>query len=449
MQGLIKLKKMKRVLIFATLLSFLFVACKPDNGVTPEEPLPEPALTLLSDTLIHFESMGGEGKILYSIENPTPDGVLEVYAPATAEWLTNLHDQVYGEISFTVTPNSKEQVRSCTIMITYEHKSQMVVVEQAAGEPGNNSDIIREATDISGYYYGTRYSNTPNYYITFSNVGYDPVTDYSLPNGWYYAVDCYNLTVPEGENIILPEGKYVIDPDNTYAPMTIAAGFTKYFETDEEGKAISVIRLAEGYMEVEGTKVILCVTDDEGVTHKVTADLEGFYLEDASVNDEPEQPDPNPTDGSSTLTEDYTVDTTDWEVNAYYQGNYYGNGNANWILNLRSPQRHGDAVNLDIVAGGLGIENGIAGTYTCGTSFSQFSFYPGTFYNPYYTGCWYLQLYQGQILGDQAPFVGGTIEIIKNSDGTHTFNIECTDNAATPNTVFVNWTGVVNIYDYQ
>jgi hypothetical protein len=58
-------------------------------------------------------------------------------------------------------------------------------------------------------------------------------------------------------------------------------------------------------------------------------------------------------------------------------------------------------------------------------------------------------LYQGQILGDQAPFVGGTIEIIKNSDGTHTFNIECTDNAATPNTVFVNWTGVVNIYDYQ
>ena len=131
MQGLIKLSIMKRVLIFATLLSFLFVACKPDNGVTPEEPLPEPALTLLSDTLIHFESMGGEGKILYSIENPTPDGVLEVYAPATAEWLTNLHDQVYGEISFTVTPNSNEQVRSCTIMITYEHKSQMVVVEQA------------------------------------------------------------------------------------------------------------------------------------------------------------------------------------------------------------------------------------------------------------------------------------------------------------------------------
>lgn len=443
---------MRKFWILASLFLGLVAACETTTPEpTPEpEPQPEaPILTLTSDSLFQFDAFGGEGMLTYTIEHPTQTGVLAVRLSNEADtvWVTNINAQSYGEISFVVEVNEVESSRTSSLVVTYEDLSFEVTIEQEAGERGNSSDYVREATDVLGYYYGTRYSSLPNYYLIFSNVGYDPATDYANPNGWFYKIDCYSKIQPSGDKIQIPVGTYTLDLNNTFADGTFSSSYSKYFTTDEVGMVSGGAMFIAGTMEVAADEINLYLEDQDGYTHKLHWAYDADYSmvdESQSVNDEPEQ---NEGSGNSNLTADYEVNTENWEVNAYHYGNYYGNGRSNWVFNLRAPERTGDAVNLDIVAGPVGFENGFAGTYSCAIDLSAYTFYPGVYYEPSYTGCWYLHLNKGIISGNQAPFVGGSIVITKNEDGTHTFLIEALDNAEVPNTVTVNWTGTVNVYD--
>lgn len=446
---------MKRDLFILCLLAlFSLTACGPEetNKEQPEPPTPPtpepPALTLTSVTPMQFGKMGGSGEVSYEITNPTQTGVLEIELLSQVDWVRDLNAQTYGKIFFEVDINATEEARSVQMRVSYEDLSFEVAIQQEVGEKGLDSDFVRDAVSVTGHYYGLRYSSLPNYYINFSNVGYDPVTDYALPNGWFYTIDCYSKVDSSEAPIRVPEGTYTLDPDNTCADGTFSVDYSQYKTTDEEGKINGGAYFEEGTMEVTADGFVLYLTDTDGKTHKVTSSVTDYALTDESKDNPNDDPEPNPGSGDSNMTEDYVVDTTDWEVNAYYIGNYFGNNVANWVINLRAPYRTGDAINLDLLAGELGIEKGLAGTYTSGFSLGEYTFLPGE-YNASYTGCWYLELHQGIVSGNQAPLHEGTIEIVLNDDGTYTFIIEALDNAPNPNTITVNWTGEVNIIDYQ
>lgn len=439
---------MKKLLKFACLFSLVAVACEPDQKEepTPEPPVVEPAvLNLTSSAAMPFAAEGGEGVITYEIENPTQTGVVD--ASADVAWIDNFGLQVYGAISFSVALNEVEEERTGTITVTYEDQSFTVTVVQQAGQQGLGSDYFREAGYAVGYYYGVRYSDEPNYYFYLSDKAFTEDGDF-VPNAWYYQIDAYAAAPASGEGILLPDGEYHFDAKNTYAQYTFSAKYSSYFELDENQILLKKCEYQEGTMVVEDGKITLSLTDSEGKTHHVTYQADPIeFQDDSNGSTTPDVPDPNEGSGDTNLTGDYVVNTEDWEVNAYYYGDYYGNGHSNWVFNMRAPDRTGDAIQLDIVAEGIGFELGIEGTYECAMDFSADTFYPGIYGEGYYTGSWYLQLYNGYVAGRQAPLHGGTIEITKNEDGTHTFDIKAYDNAAEPNLVSLDWTGTVNLYN--
>lgn len=439
---------MKKLLKFTCLLALVAVACEPEKTPEPEPEPPvveAPVFTLTSDATMAFAAEAGEGLITYQIENPTQTGMVD--ASADVNWIDNFGLQVYGAITFSVAINEVAEERTGTITVTYEDQSFTVTVVQQAGQPGLDSDYFREAEYLMGFYYGTRYSNEPNYYFHLSDKAFTSEGDF-VPSAWYYRVDAYGPAPEEGQTICLPEGEYRFDPTNSFAQFTFSTQYSYYFELDENQEKSYAVKYTDGTMVVADGKITLSLTDEDGKTHHVTYEAETLEFWDESTSpSNPGNPDPNPGSGDSNLTGDYQLNTENWEVNAYYYGNYYGNGNSNWVFNMRAPDRTGDAINLDMVTEGIGFELGIAGTYTCAMDFSAYTFFPGVFGSGAYTGTWYLQLYNGYVAGNQAPLWGGSIEITLNEDGTHTIDVQAYDNAEEPNLVSVTWTGTVNLYD--
>lgn len=90
------------------------------------------------------------------------------------------------------------------------------------------------------------------------------------------------------------------------------------------------------------------------------------------------------------------------------------------------------------------------GTFTVAdvenAKYEAFNFVPGYYEYSIMRGTWPYQLFEtgGNYPIAEAPATQGTIEVVKNSDGTYTISYELLDDAEPKNTIKGIWTGVIN-----
>ena len=108
--------------------------------------------------------------------------------------------------------------------------------------------------------------------------------------------------------------------------------------------------------------------------------------------------------------------------------------NESFQLNLLVPSSSKSPVGTYTAAD---MENGVYGEYT---------FVPGYYDMATMRGTWPYELFEtgGNYPIAEAPATEGTIEVIKNDDGTYTISYELKDDAEPKNTIKGLWTGVIN-----
>lgn len=411
---------MRKIVAFILLMTFAIVAC--DNE-TP----PTPALNLTSPSEATFTSEGGLGVISYSVDNP--DGESAVTAQTTVEWVSNLTVGAHS-ISYTVAPNPAPESRSGEVVVKYDDQEARVAIVQEA----RAYDYLVEAEAFQGVYYGTRYSDTPNYYFCIAeSVGSDNTL---LPESVGYYIDLYGIAPDEdSESITLPEGVYTLDMENTYAEGTISEKYCNYFRTDRYGNYSDddIFTFVSATLTVSADEIVLDAESVDGKLHRV------IYKGDAVLEDQS-----SANDYFSTLTSDYELDLSDAVMVAEYYHDFYCDWEANWLLYIVPASGTGDMLMFDIVTDELSMERGIDDTYYGMLTFMAHSFVPGKIEN---WGSWYYRYEGGKQSGVQAPLMGGELVITKNSDGTHTLDLTATDDAPQPNTITAHWRGVVEMVD--
>lgn len=169
-------------------------SCSPDEKQGSEEPL----LELTSPEEMSIPAEGGNFLIQYRITNPTKDGTVTAWTDEDCEWIEDLNSRSsYGEITFNVGKNTSMGERSATVTASYENQTFEVKVTQKWSESALY-DIEFEAKDITGFYYGERYSpGMGDYWFFFSDIGFDESNNFSgLPDGTYsISFDCMDDAV--------------------------------------------------------------------------------------------------------------------------------------------------------------------------------------------------------------------------------------------------------------
>ena len=433
---------MKKNLILAGLCSLLVFACTK----APQEELPKDPVFEVGETEISVEAAGGIYEATYTIDNPTPTGLVDAFPQV--EWITIVNTQSYGIISFEVAANEEETPREGVIEMVYEGIERSVKVVQEAGEVGVGADYIYNATDVSGFYYAFQFSDVPNYYFHLSQGGFD-ANNNPAPNTWYYCIDLYSIVEPQSSDVVLiPNGVYELDLASSSADGTFSAGYSLYYETDAVGEVAKEARFTEGTLTITDEGMHLLVTDDKGKTHSVKYEGNNYSLMSIN-NDEPDIP---VLDNELTsLTSDVNVNSTNMYISTAYYGDYYKNNGANWVFYFMPEGGNGDMVQIDVNSGVTGISADISGTYQCSATSEHFTFLPGEYFSGYFLGSWYLQMKNGAVdtEGEYAAFMDGTLVVTKNADDSYSFELEAFDANTTPFCITMSFTGKLTIADYS
>ena len=145
---------------------------------TEEEPeTPAPVINISTASPIEVAANGGNGTILYAIENPT---TATITATDDADWLT-LGEPTSTSVSYTVIENTGEE-RTATIELAYEGaESKTVTVKQAAAQsepdqPGQGGGDEKVPSTTACYVLdGTKTGGT-NGYATESEITQGDIT---------------------------------------------------------------------------------------------------------------------------------------------------------------------------------------------------------------------------------------------------------------------------------
>lgn len=259
-----------RNLFYALLaLPLVFAACE-EIAPEPEPEVKGPVLTLTSEATLNFEAAGGEGVIIYTLENAV-EGT-NIVPTCSAAWITDL--TVAENITFNVAANDGE-ARNTKIKVEYGSKNFEVAVNQAAAEqpgPGPDpDDAVRfEATMIEGEYYGDEYSpGVGNYYIILTDNGM--ASDGNLkPNSTYYIIDVYGALVTSEDNYVaIPVGEYTFDATDSMAEGTFSSYYSQYAKTSET-EVIANDIFSSGKLVVTETGMTFEATLSDGEKHIVT-----------------------------------------------------------------------------------------------------------------------------------------------------------------------------------
>jgi hypothetical protein len=152
-----------------------------------------------------------------------------------------------------------------------------------------------------------------------------------------------------------------------------------------------------------------------GATHKVTFNGGNIDIFDASSS--------GGNDGVySTLLGDLNCNLSDGNLYYEYYGDWYEVGYMNWMIAIMPNDGAGDFVQFDLLAGPSSTEN-FFGEYAINDTLESFTAYPGYIDDGYMSGCWYYTE-DGVTM---APFVGGSVEVSDNGDGTITVEFDVWD----------------------
>ena len=388
---------MKKYVLMLAVALVAFAACETPEG--PEGGNEEVKGTLaVTEKSVDVAFYGGEGVVNYTIT----DGAVGAKPTVTVnqEWVNNI--TVADTITFNVDFNNVEEQRVATLNVAYGEQTFEVFVRQDAGMV---VDVEFVATALNGEYFGTAYSQDPNYFIILSKNGTTGWSDLYLDT--YYRFDIYSKTYPDASatTTVLPHGVYAYDYLNSDIGNTFNSFYSVRFETFEDG-SYKETKIEDGVVIVTENKIEAILKMADGKVHRVVYEgsLALGYIE---------VPEP---DYYSTLTEDLTFNHPDGTIRLNYFGDYYGLGAANWTVSLVLPGQNinGDYFMIDIVTDSDAFEaSNIVGTYRC---VEEANAAKNTFIAGYYEGgfgsSWYfvaVDNYYGT--EDVAPIVDGTITI--------------------------------------
>lgn len=391
---------MKKIFLLLATALFAFVACEqaeqPGTGTGNGN---EAKGTLaVTEKSVEIAFYGGEGVVNYTITDGEEGAKPAV--TTNVDWVNNI--TVGESIKFNVDFNNVEEARVATLNVAYGEQSFEVFVRQAEGMV---VDVEFVATALNGEYFGTAYSQDPNYFIILSKNGTTGWSDLYLDT--YYRFDIYSKTYPDASatTTVLPQGVYAYDYLNSDIGNTFNSFYSVRFETFEDG-TYKETKIEDGVVIVTENKIEAILKMADGKVHRVVYEgsLALGYIE---------VPEP---DYYSTLTEDYTFNHPDGTIRLNYYGDYYGLGAANWTVSMVLPGQNinGDYFIIDIVTDSNEFNaSNIVGTYNCveEADAAKNTFIAG-YYNQGFGSSWYfvaVDNYYGT--DDVAPLVDGTITI--------------------------------------
>lgn len=372
-----------------------FAACETPEG--PEGGNEEVKGTLaVTEKSVDVAFYGGEGVVNYTITDGEEGAKPTV--TVNQEWVNNI--TVADTITFNVDFNNVEESRVATLNVAYGEQSFDVFVRQAEGMV---VDVEFVATALNGEYYGTAYSQDPNYFAILSKNGTTGWSDLYLDS--YYRFDLYSTTTTDASAPVLPHGVFTFDYYDQGLGGTFGHPRSVLIETFENGNLVES-QIEDGVLFITDNKIEAYIKFVNGKVHHVV--YEGNLGLGYIPLEEP--------DYYSTLTEDLIFNHADGTIRLNYFGDYYGLGASNWTVSLVLPGTNinGDYFIIDIVTDSDAFEaSNIVGTYTC---VEEANAAKNTFIAGYYEGgfgsSWYfvaVDNYYGT--DDVAPITDGTITI--------------------------------------
>ena len=280
---------MKKLFYLLLCLPLAFAACeKPAPEPTPE-PTPTTEVVLAKST-IEATAEGGRYEVSYTIKNPVEGHNLFVAKSSDYAWISDFGAED-GVIYVVVEANETDNAREAVVEVSYGEKHsnenfKALTIKQAAKAEEPVNDVVFEAQMLVGEYYGDYFTpNAGNYYIFFSDYGFDAEGNI-LTNSIYYQLDLYG-ELYEGEAvngcIPLPAGTYTLDADDTMAVGTIGYSYSCYMKTNSSEIEIEAsFDSAVLVVEEDGSCTLTAVV--EGVKHIVTFNGESSIADRREVN---------------------------------------------------------------------------------------------------------------------------------------------------------------------
>jgi hypothetical protein len=403
---------MKKIFLLLATALVAFVACdkaeQPSSGNGTEVK----GTLDVTEKSVEVAFYGGEGVVNYTITDGEEGAKPE--ATVNADWVNNI---TVGEaISFNVDFNNDE-ARVATLTVTYGEQSFEVFVRQAAGMV---VDVEFVATALNGEYFGTAYSEDPNYFAILSKNGTTGWSDLYLDT--YYRFDIYSATPTDASAPVLPQGVFAYDYLNSGVGETFGDFYSVRMETFESG-SYQETKIEDGVVIVTENKIEAILKMVDGKVHRVVYEgsLALGYLEFP----EPEY--------YSTLTEDYSFAHNDGVIRFFHYGDYYNIGASNWtiVAMLAGDPINGDYFMVDLNADKVSAYcDDVVGTYNCVATEAEVAhntFTAGGMDGNNYTFSWFQFVVDNYIdHSRRAPIAGGTITVAKEGTG-YLVTFDCMD----------------------
>lgn len=431
---------MKKLLLFA-LCAFMFAACEPTEGPATNSG----KLTLTSNAVMNFETLGGAGEITFDfVADQTRQGA-PVTVTCAEDWITDIKVGKRN-VTFNVALNDGNE-RSATIKLSAGQDNNAHVMVMQAGAP--NYDVNFTATHLNGTYWG-KYpgiSKGFNYLIILSDqqsIHYLTKASGSTE----YRFNIYSdVSSAFNTKHSIPVGTYTIDHQSTGNPGTIdghrdESYYLSAYDTDTP--------YSDATMVVTEDSIIVDVTLLNGKTHHIEYHgsrtyepyIEGTFADVSPV---------------SQYTSDINIDVEGGRMNLYYRGDHYGKGCDVWLAELiqQTNPYNGVYMVLDLI-----IPKGLGGTDNCDSIVGEYKFHDENTTTYEYTipvgrlrddclqmHAWYLWCVQSQIdMSQAAPLKSGTVKVTLNGIQDYTFEIDSTDDNG--NRIIGSFQGtVLNMYD--
>ena len=392
-----------------------FTACEtPETPETPEGGKEEVKGTLdVTEKSVDVAFYGGEGVVNYTITDGEEGAKPTV--TVNQEWVNNI--TVADTITFNVDFNNVEEQRVATLNVKYGEQTFDVFVRQAAGY---EIDVEFVATALNGEYFGTAYSEDPNYFAILSKNGTTGWSDLYLDT--YYRFDIYSATPTDASAPVLPQGVFAYDYLNSGVGETFGDFYSVRMETFESG-SYQETKIEDGVVIVTENKIEAILKMVDGKVHRVVYEgsLELSYLEFP----EPEY--------YSTLTEDYSFAHNDGVIRFFHYGDYYNIGASNWtiVAMLSGDPINGDYFMVDLNADKVSANcDDVVGTYTCVATEADVAhntFTAGGMDGNNYTFSWFQFVVDNYIdHSRRAPIAGGTVTVAKEGTG-YLVTFDCMD----------------------
>ena len=397
-----------------------------------QEGLPDPVLTLTSESEVEVSGNGDNFTISYTLENPREDGGISV-SSGEATWL-DFNTDTDGEIAVEVFANGESTARSAVVTVTYTYSGDKTVSFEVTVNQDRHYDYELNATIISGQYFGDDYSNVAGEMIYA--LFFQDTEDYWVSGHNYYYLglkagepsDMNAIAPPVGTYTALMSDDY--DADGEFKIMKNGSGpyMTCGYVNGATRKGMIAGEITVSYdgtnYTIEGT-----LTSTDQAVHHIS------YTGPISLQDARTEPEPEP-DVISLLTEDVTIDWPNAKLLGSIGGVYWSDESRYSLTIGAGTYNIGDQnIQLSIyssetpeVTDGLPLgtfqidDSGAEGTVEAG------SLTESTFGGLTIAGSW-LYPYGGSYSDYAAPLMSGELTVTKNENGGFDCVLKAMDDA--------------------